>query len=366
MVLNLEKVYDFFQLLRGDSLSLFYQGVTHDDITEKLISLSDTNIRSKTDLTKIRKRVAVAISECFQNIIRHKDLPLEKQRIPDRPSMFMVRNLEQSYYIASVNLVRKAKAGKLERQLENLNRLSNGELRELYLQLLPSVEFSDKGGAGLGLIEMARKSNQKLDFKFRKMSRSFSLFYMQLSFNEEAHLPSAPGLKEVDVLYEALLTHRVMLLYRSDFSQEGMLPLIDMMENNLSLVADTRTIQKKVMYVLVELFQNIVKHAASAFGRQEGILLISSTTDGYQISTGNYIRNEDVGFLNEHLRQLSQLKADGLKQLYRQGLLRTQQYAKGGAGLGLIETARYSNQQFRYNFVPVDNETSFFSLEIKI
>ncbi|WP_160164136.1 SiaB family protein kinase [Nafulsella turpanensis] len=362
----MKKVYDFFQLLQGDSLSLFYQGVTHDDITEKLISLSDTNIRSQSDLSRIRKRVAFAISECFQNIIRHKDLPRERQKSAALPSMFMIRNIRQSYYIGSVNLVKKDKAGKLEQQLQNLNNLSSEELRQLYLQLLPSVELSEKGGAGLGLIEMARKSKQKLEFDFRSLNKSFSLFFMQLSFSEEVQSIAAPGLREVEGLYDALLTHKVMLLYKSDFSQEGMLPLIDMMENNLSKVTATRTLQRKVMYVMIELFQNIIKHAATAFNRQEGILLIASTPEGFEISTGNYIRNTDIDALEQHLLQLRGLEKEGLQQYYRQELLRTQQNTKGGAGLGLIETARYSNQQFQYSFLPVDKEVSFFSFEIKI
>lgn len=372
-----QKVFDLYQTLKADNLSLFYQGVTHDDITDKLISLSDENIRAQTELERIRKRVSFAISECFQNLIRHKDIPAEKKDTLKRPSMFMIRNIGRDYYIGSANLIKKGKAGQLKRQLRSLKGLNQEELRQMYLKMLPDTRFSEKGGAGLGLIEMARKSKQRLEFDFLSLNRSLSLFFMQLSFCEEVVLPGGEseragineelfGLGQVQAMYSELSDHHVLLLYKSDFSQEGMLPIVDMMENNLSSLASTRILQKKVMYVLVELFQNIVKHAATLSGRQEGVLMVTEAGKGYELYTGNFIMNSDIPTLEEHLNLLNNLEQEELKVLYRRELMNTQKKIKGGAGLGLIETARYSSGPFSFGFLPVEENVSFFTLGIKI
>jgi hypothetical protein len=366
MSLNIYKIFSFFDLLRADSLSLFYQGITHDDITDKLISLSDTNIRSQAGLASLRKRVSFAISECFQNVIRHKEEPKVRQDELSRPSMFMVRNQGNGYYIGSVNLLKSQKAGRLKKQLQNLNNLNAEELRQMYLQMLPSIEFSEKGGAGLGLIEMARKSKQKLDFDFLRISRGFSLFLMQLSFNEGAQSDKAPSLVETRNLYESLFQQQVLLLYKSDFSQEGMMPLIDMMENNLEGNANSQLVYKKVLYVLVELFQNIIKHATTENARQEGILLVSATAEGYELCTGNFLDNSNIEALQHHLGRLNHLNEEELRLLYRKELIGAHQRSKGGAGLGLIEIARYSKKPFQFSFLPIDNKISFFSLSITI
>lgn len=370
----LQKVFDLFNLLRADNLSLFYQGVTDDDITDKLISLSDENIRSQTELERIRTRVSFAISECFQNIIRHRDVPVEREKQHNRPSMFMVRNIGRNYYIGSANLVKKEKGLQLKRQLRDLHKLSREELRQMYLKMLPESDFSEKGGAGLGLIEMARKSKQNFEFDFLSLSRYLSLFFMQLSFCEEEIVPEekmkdrkgGPDLEQVRSMYNGLFEQNIMLLYKSDFSQDGMLPILDMMENNLRRVAASRLVQKKVMYVLVELFQNIIKHAATSAGRQEGVLLISAVEDGFELCTGNFIIKKDIPAFSRHLEKLNQLNQQGLQELYRKELTQVQQSTKGGAGLGLIETARYGNNGFVYSFLPVDDEISFFSLGIRI
>ena len=341
--------------------------MTHDDITDKLISLSDENIRSQNELERIRKRVSVAISECFQNLIRHKDAPQGIDNEFYRPSMFMIRNLDRNYYIGSANLLKEEKAKQLKQQLGSLSKLSQPELRLLYLKLLPSADFSDKGGAGLGLIEMARKSKQKFEFDFLALNHYFSLFFMQLSFCAEgSKQEDVFNLQQVQTMYNTLLEQNVLLLYKSDFSQDGMLPIVDMMENNLSNVAATRLMQKKVMYVLVEMFQNIVKHAATQGGRQEGVLLIASAGLEYELVTGNFVHNKDVPSLRNYLEELNHLNQDELKEMYRKELLKTSRNIKGGAGLGLIEIARYSSSPFGYRFLLVDEEFSFFTLGIKI
>ena len=362
-----QKVYDFFHLLRSDNLSLFYQGVTHDDITDKLISLSDENIRSQNQLERIRKRVSVAISECFQNLIRHKDAPQGKDDEFYRPSMFMIRNIGRNYYVGSANLVKEDKAQQLQGQLGDLSKLSQPELRQLYLKMLPNTDFSDKGGAGLGLIEMARKSKQRFAYDFQTLNSYFSLFFMQLSFCiEDSGQEDVFSLRQVQTMYKNLLEQNVLLLYKSDFSQDGMLPLVDMMENNLSKESATRLLQKKVLYVLVEMFQNIIKHAATLGGRQEGVLLIASAGGEYELVTGNFVHKKDIASLKGYLELLNNLNQQELKELYRKELLKTSKSSKGGAGLGLIEIARYSSSRVGFRFLPVDNEVSFFTLGIKI
>ena len=39
-------------------------------------------------------------------------------------------------------------------------------IRNVYRQMLSTAEISSKGGAGLGLIEMAKKTGNKLDYDF--------------------------------------------------------------------------------------------------------------------------------------------------------------------------------------------------------
>ena len=50
--------------------------------------------------------------------------------------------------------------------------------------MLSVSEFSDKGGAGLGLIEMAKKTGNKLDYDFVSLDNDYSYFILSKTVDE--------------------------------------------------------------------------------------------------------------------------------------------------------------------------------------
>ena len=67
----------------------------------------------------------------------------------------------------------------LKIKLEEINNLETKEIRNVYRQMLSSAEFSTKGGAGLGLIEMAKKTGNKLDYDFVPLDDELFIFYFK-------------------------------------------------------------------------------------------------------------------------------------------------------------------------------------------
>ena len=61
--------------------------------------------------------------------------------------------------------------------------MDQNQLKQLYKDIRENTELSEKGGAGLGLIEMARKTGNKLDFEFKKANDELSFFYLQLRYD---------------------------------------------------------------------------------------------------------------------------------------------------------------------------------------
>ena len=49
---------------------------------------------------------------------------------------------------------------------------------------LSTAEISEKGGAGLGLIVMAKTTKQKIKYDFEKINDKFSYFAMQLNLKK--------------------------------------------------------------------------------------------------------------------------------------------------------------------------------------
>jgi len=79
------------------------------------------------------------------------------------------------------NPVRKKDVAPLQIRIDNVNKQSQEELKELYKTTITNGEFSPHGGAGLGFIEMAKTSGNKLEYAFENLSKDFSLYTFRAS-----------------------------------------------------------------------------------------------------------------------------------------------------------------------------------------
>jgi hypothetical protein len=70
----------------------------------------------------------------------------------------------------------------LSEKIDGLNGMDAMYLKKAYEQTLREGSFSDKGGAGLGLIEIARKSSDKLYYNFEYMGDGKFFFTFNVKF----------------------------------------------------------------------------------------------------------------------------------------------------------------------------------------
>ena len=63
--------------------------------------------------------------------------------------------------------------------------ISKDELKTLYKEILNNEEFSEKGGGGLGLIDIARRTGQELGFDFKKIDGDYSFFSLDISIEQQ-------------------------------------------------------------------------------------------------------------------------------------------------------------------------------------
>ncbi len=318
----------------SDKISMNYQGVFDDTFTEQLILLVDSNVEKKT-----KKRMALLISESFQNIVRHGDSVIDG----GEKSLFGIRGIDNFLHIFSSNSVCKSSKKFLEEKLDEINKLDKNELNVLYADALKSGTISSKGGAGLGLIEMARKSEQKIQKKFKKINEDHYAFYMQIDLRiyeltDEITQPEPISIKQNEVIQELINDHEIIFLYKGDFSPETMNPILNIMNQNTS--DDTEdVIGFKIFHSSVELMQNIVRYGAMVDGKKEGIFSLNKTAKGYYLSTGNYIDGGSENFEN-FISTINNKEISELDQLYNTMLNKSALNSGKSSGIDLIDLRR--------------------------
>jgi hypothetical protein len=369
--MNWTDFQQFYKIIENDQLSLFYRGNFADEVTVRIIDISDLHFGRATESAHIRKKVAFLMAECFQNVIRHGDINPLEEGLPEHAGYFMTRNISGNYYIASGNLIESKNVDNLKSKIENINKLKPEELKKLYIKVLGKDEISSKGGAGLGLIEMARKSGRELGVEFRKINDRLAYFYFQILIEKATkNIPEENNARckicQTVELNEILKSNDVLMAYQGDFKQDSILPLLNMIDQNLYSKSRQNNLNKTLFHVLVEMLQNIMHHGYTYNNKREGIFSISVTDQKYNISTANYIENKKSVYLKDILEQLLNLPPMELKEVYKNILKEGPNEARGGAGLGLIDIIRASSERPEYKILEVDEKKSMFYLNILI
>jgi hypothetical protein len=363
--------HEFFRLIEDDQLSLFYRGDFADDITIRLIDLSESHFKEGREQMSIKKKVSFLMAECFQNVIRYGEELTSDDFLQDESGYFMTRNYMNKFYISSGNLVEQNKTLLLREKIENINKLSKEELKHLYMRVLGTDEFTSKGGAGLGLIEMARKSGRKLEAEFEQINENMAYFYLQMIIDSDEKDPVETGKKGLHIdhsiqLNQILRKNRIIMAYQGDFRQHTILPLLNMIEKNLMVKRTKYAAYKTLFHVLVEMLQNVMHHGLTVGEKREGLFTISIDKQNFRVSTANYVPTNKITKLKDLLDHFLSLSSQELKENSKD-ILRTRENGPfGGSGLGFIDIIRAASTKPSYVIVPVDDEKFMFYFDVKI
>lgn len=122
----------------------------------------------------------------MQNLYHHAEVVPSRREDHDsmRWCSFEISENEGLYVIRTSNYVRTDKAFRIQEHLDHLNSFSSEELKHFYKEVLSNQTFSDKGGGGLGMIDIARKSNGKLEYAFSPSEYDgFLLYNLKVNIN---------------------------------------------------------------------------------------------------------------------------------------------------------------------------------------
>jgi len=177
-------------------------------------------------------------------------------------------------------------------------------------------------------------------------------------------------MKYIYDLHKTMLRQNLILVYEGEFTQEVTKSVLAMAERNMDSFGEDSSVKRKVFNVMVECLQNICKHAESfdveTYGKNNAIFMIGKYDEAYVITSGNAMPNEKVPSISRKLEEINLLDKEGLKELYKSIIKTTEISTKGGAGLGFVDMARKSGQKLRFDFEPIDEHLTFFSLKLTI
>ena len=169
-----------------------------------------------------------------------------------------------------------------------------------------------------------------------------------------------------------MVPNSIKLSYKGTVTFELIDSILQIISNRLDVIEGNINIRRKVYSVLMECLQNLSLHIEEhkeqslSYDCKSAILTIENEEEIYRICTGNFIQNNKITSLKSWLDQINNSSLEELKALYNKILTNNTYNAKGGGGLGFVDIARKINGKLNYHFETIDDNYSFFQLEVQI
>lgn len=167
-------------LVNSDTVLLHHNGVVDKEVVlDTLAQMEDILEAEEIDRQKRRKLVNIAI-ETLQNLQLHSYNHVNED-YAGMTHFFLTRKKNRLNIIIG-NLVSNDETVVLEDKLKKINSLTDEEVKFLYGVIMKQtvVKFSSKGGAGLGLIDMKKKSGNPLQYYFQQVDNKVSFFSLRI------------------------------------------------------------------------------------------------------------------------------------------------------------------------------------------
>ena len=353
-----------------ERLLFVYRGDVTDRNSLPLITLLENEMKEDSFGFVGQKRLFMFVLESLQNIAKHGDHDKYGEM-----SLVSFSRTDDGYTITTGNIIASENVVHLKKRLDEVNNLDIKDIKNLYRQILNTSEFSKKGGAGLGLIEMAIKTGNKLDYDFVHVNEDFSYFILSKTvdssgMNLNSGRSVTPFSSDSVVKLEQLMAeNRIYMTWSGHITSGIGEEVLSITESKLNEEDVDSAFRRRVFNIMVESLENVSKYnpgrdSEEKYGMPVAIVRIED--DKFLLTTGNLVLNDKVDDLKEKLKYINNHDKEGLRNLFFTSLSEQSIETDSTGNMGLISMARKSGSKLIYEFEKVNETYSYFMLTVRV
>lgn len=177
-------VFDIYDKMERNNILLSFKGEITSDLLTSILQIMENKMDNMQEEPKMKKKVYNVLVECLQNLYHHLDEITETDE-KIRSAIFTIGKLDNKYSIVTGNYILNENISGLRNRLDEVNSLNRDELKEYYKKVLNNGEMSLKGGGGLGMIDIARKTGEKLEYNFLEIDNKVSFFTLNIKVSNQ-------------------------------------------------------------------------------------------------------------------------------------------------------------------------------------
>jgi hypothetical protein len=178
--------FNIYDKMEKNNILLSFKGDITSELLTSISQIMENKMDNMQEEPKMKKKVYNVLVECLQNLYHHMDDVAEAGDI-GRSAIFMIGKNKNVYTIITGNYILNENVYGLKTRLDEVNALNKEELKEYYKKVLNNGEMSLKGGGGLGMIDIARKTGEKLDYNFLEIDNKVSFFTLNIKVTQQVN-----------------------------------------------------------------------------------------------------------------------------------------------------------------------------------
>lgn len=179
MSFNIKEYYS--ELSKGDVL-LAYKGTISSELINDILEAVEKRLDEVNEDSSIKKRIYNILVESLQNLFHHIEEYHQgiEEDLDPKFGVLVIERQNKSYKVTTGNFINSKRIKFLKEKIDKINSLTRDELKDMYKFILNHQKLSVKGGGGLGLVDIARKSGKKLEYSFYNYNDNYYFFNLTI------------------------------------------------------------------------------------------------------------------------------------------------------------------------------------------
>ncbi len=167
--MNISKIR---KIMSEEGIVFSFSGMISQSLTSFMLETAKTQLEDTGENSKMTRTMFLIAIEQLQNIMSYsqeKNIRSGNKYIS--PGVLVIGFSEdmQKYYVTSSNEIYTQDKAILSKKLDHINTLEKDELRKYLREKLRSAEDKHDRGAGVGFIEIAKRSSEKIVYDFEEI-----------------------------------------------------------------------------------------------------------------------------------------------------------------------------------------------------
>jgi len=187
MVLNMQ---EHIGKLKGMNISISYSGPLWYDGIKGIAEVVKSSLTNNELPSKTSNAIFSVFVEQTANMIMHSGgknafSPHDTEEVST--GMLVMGDRDKNYFIQTGNVINRQNIAFLKDRIDHLNTLDKTELRQYQMEKMRSENDNPQSkGAGLGLIEIARRATAPIEYTFEPVDENVSFFTMYVEIAQDA------------------------------------------------------------------------------------------------------------------------------------------------------------------------------------